>query len=66
VLASSAWSIAYDGTEAVIAITAGLLAGSVALLSFGLDSVVEVSSGLMILCQRRHRLPRAGSVSRCG
>src|SRR5207253_2783030 len=42
---------------AVIAITAGLVAGSVALVGFGLDSVVEVSSGLIILWQFRHRLP---------
>lgn len=50
-------SVAYNVIEAVIAITAGLVAGSVALIGFGLDSVVEVSSGLIILWQFRHRLP---------
>ena len=50
-------SVAYNVVEAVIAITAGLVAGSVALVGFGLDSVVEVSSGLIILWQFRHRLP---------
>jgi divalent metal cation (Fe/Co/Zn/Cd) transporter len=50
-------SVTYNLVEAVIAITAGLLAGSVALVGFGLDSVVEVSSGLIILWQFRHRLP---------
>jgi len=35
--------------EAVVAITAGIGAGSVALIGFGLDSLVEVSSGLVIL-----------------
>ena len=50
-------SVAYNAVEAVIAITAGLVAGSVALVGFGLDSVVEVSSGLIILWQFRHRLP---------
>jgi divalent metal cation (Fe/Co/Zn/Cd) transporter len=43
--------------EAVVAVAAGLVAGSVALVGFGLDSVVEVSSGLVILWQFRHRMP---------
>ena len=50
-------SVAYNAIEAVIAITAGLVAGSVALIGFGLDSIVEVSSGLIILWQFRHPLP---------
>ena len=52
-------SVAYNGIEAVIAITAGVVAGSVALVGFGLDSIVEVSSGLIILWQFRHRLPES-------
>ena len=52
-------SVGYNAVEAVIAITAGLVAGSVALVGFGLDSVVEVSSGLIILWQFRHRLPES-------
>jgi divalent metal cation (Fe/Co/Zn/Cd) transporter len=52
-------SVAYNGIEAVVAITAGLVAGSVALVGFGLDSVVEVSSGLIILWQFRHALPES-------
>ncbi len=51
-------SVAYNGVEAIVAITAGLVAGSVALVGFGLDSVVEVSSGLIVLWQFRHRLPQ--------
>jgi divalent metal cation (Fe/Co/Zn/Cd) transporter len=50
-------SVAYNVIEAIIAVAAGLVAGSVALIGFGLDSVVEVSSGLIILWQFRHRLP---------
>lgn len=50
-------SVTYNVIEAVVAITAGLVAGSVALVGFGLDSVVEVSSGLIILWQFRHRMP---------
>lgn len=53
----AAASVTYNLVEAVIAITAGVVAGSVALVGFGLDSVVEVSSGLIILWQFRHRLP---------
>ena len=52
-------SVAYNVIEAVIAVTAGIAAGSVALVGFGLDSVVEVSSGLIILWQFRHRLPES-------
>jgi len=53
----AAASVTYNVIEAIIAITAGAAAGSVALVGFGLDSVVEVSSGLIILWQFRHRLP---------
>jgi divalent metal cation (Fe/Co/Zn/Cd) transporter len=55
----AALSVAYNAVEAVIAISAGLVAGSVALVGFGLDSVVEVSSGLIILWQFRHPLPES-------
>jgi divalent metal cation (Fe/Co/Zn/Cd) transporter len=50
-------SITYNLIEAVVAISAGLVAGSVALVGFGLDSIVEVSSGLIIIWQFSHRLP---------
>src|SRR2546425_12419512 len=39
-------TIAYNTLEAVIAIGAGLLAGSVALVGFGFDSVIELGSSL--------------------
>jgi divalent metal cation (Fe/Co/Zn/Cd) transporter len=52
-------SVAYNVVEAAVAIGAGLVAGSVALVGFGLDSVVEVSSGLIILWQFRHRMPES-------
>ncbi len=61
----AATSVSYNLIKAVIAITAGTLAGSVALVGFGLDSVVEVSSGLVILWQFRHPLPESASGSRC-
>jgi len=52
-------SVTYNAVEALVAVTAGILAGSVALVGFGLDSVVEVSSGLIILWQFRHQLPES-------
>jgi len=52
-------TVAYNTVEAVIAITAGVAASSVALVGFGLDSVVEMSSGLIILWQFRHQVPQA-------
>ncbi len=52
-------SVTYNLVEAVIAIAAGLVAGSVALIGFGLDSVIEVSSGAIILWQFRHALPQS-------
>ena len=53
----AAASVSYNIVEAVIAITAGAIAGSAALVGFGLDSLVEVSSGLVILWQFRHAVP---------
>ena len=41
----AATSVGYNVVEAVVAITAGMVAGSIALVGFGLDSIVEVSSG---------------------
>lgn len=42
-------TIAWNSLEAVIAVAAGIVAGSVALVGFGLDSVIEVSSGMILL-----------------
>jgi divalent metal cation (Fe/Co/Zn/Cd) transporter len=39
-------TIAYNSLEGVIAIISGLLAGSIALVGFGVDSAIEVTSGL--------------------
>lgn len=52
-------SVVYNVFEAAIAISAGVIAGSIALVGFGLDSIVEVSSGLIILWQFRHPLPES-------
>ncbi|MDN5766407.1 MAG: cation transporter [Humibacillus sp.] len=50
-------SVAYNVLEAVVAVAAGAAASSVALVGFGLDSLVEVGSGLVILWQFRHAMP---------
>ena len=42
-------SLAWMGAEGAIGITAGVLAGSIALVSFGLDSVVEGVASLVIV-----------------
>lgn len=42
-------TIGWNSLEAVIAISAGLVAGSIALVGFGLDSIIEVSSGAALL-----------------
>lgn len=42
-------SLAWMGIEGAIAITAGVLAGSIALVAFGLDSVVEGLASLVIV-----------------
>ncbi len=44
-------TITYNAVEAVVAITAGTLASSIALIGFGLDSVIEVSSAAAVAWQ---------------
>jgi len=53
------FSVAYNVIEGIIAVAAGVAAGSVALVGFGIDSGVEVASGLVILWQFRHPLPES-------
>lgn len=45
-----AWlTIIWNSLEGIIAVGAGIYAGSIALVGFGVDSVIEVSSGAIIL-----------------
>ena len=54
------FTIAYNCLEGVISIAAGLIAGSVSLVGFGLDSAIEVSSGAALLWRlSRDRDPEA-------
>ncbi len=61
-------TLAYNALEGAIAIGAGLLAGSVALVGFGLDSSIELAASLTALWRLRadldvHRRERAERVS---
>ena len=50
-------SLAWMGAEGVIAITAGILAGSIALIGFGIDSAIEGVASLVIVWRfTGHRL----------
>lgn len=43
------FTVAYNSLEGLIAIVTGLIAGSVALVGFGFDSIIEVTSGLTLI-----------------
>ena len=43
------FTIAYNSLEGLIAVVAGLMAGSIALVGFGFDSLIEVTSGTALL-----------------
>src|SRR6266536_5204201 len=51
----AALTIGWNSLEAIIAIASGLIAGSIALIGFGLDSLVEVASALVIVWRLSHR-----------
>jgi len=42
------FTLGYNAIEAVVALGAGVVAGSISLIGFGLDSVVEVSASLIV------------------
>lgn len=43
------FTIAYNSLEGLIALVAGIIAGSIALVGFGFDSLIEVTSGAVLL-----------------
>src|SRR5205807_2038698 len=49
-------TVGYNALEGVIAIATGLAAGSVALTGFGIDSVIEVTSGVLLWWRLRAEL----------
>ncbi|MFN4180809.1 MAG: cation transporter, partial [Armatimonadota bacterium] len=50
------FTIGWNAVEALVAIIAGWLAGSIALIGFGLDSVIESISGLILLWRLKREL----------
>ncbi|MSR07259.1 MAG: hypothetical protein EXR93_09375 [Gemmatimonadetes bacterium] len=52
-------TVGYNAVEGAIAIGAGVVAGSVALTGFGVDSVIEVTSGVLLLWRLRAELGSA-------
>lgn len=48
------FTIGWNSLEAVVALVSGLVAGSVALVGFGLDSCIEVTSGVALLWRLHH------------
>jgi len=43
------FTIAWNGLEGLVAVIAGIVAGSISLVGFGIDSFIEVTSGLTLL-----------------
>jgi len=52
-------TIGWNGIEGIVAVAAGVAAGSVSLVGFGFDSAIEVSAAV-ILAWRLHRERRGG------
>ena len=50
------FTIGYNSLEGLVSIVAGAIAGSVSLIGFGLDSIIEVTSGAALLWRLHHDL----------
>ena len=48
------FTVGYNTVEGLVSIIAGLIAGSVSLVGFGLDSFIEVTSGTALLWRLHH------------
>ena len=48
-LLSEYFTVGWNVIEGIIAIAAGMIAGSIVLVGFGLDSYIEVASGLVLI-----------------
>jgi divalent metal cation (Fe/Co/Zn/Cd) transporter len=60
------FTIIYNSLEGLISLVAGLFAGSVSLIGFGFDSLIEVTSGAAVLwrLRRDHHLVRRETAER--
>ena len=52
-LVSEYFTVAWNLLEGIIAIAAGIISGSIALVGFGIDSYIEVASGLVLIWRLR-------------
>ncbi len=43
------FTVAYNSAEGLVSIVAGIIAGAVSLVGFGLDSLIEITSGAALL-----------------
>jgi divalent metal cation (Fe/Co/Zn/Cd) transporter len=50
------FTIGYNIIEAAVAVTAGFIAGSIALVGFGLDSLIEVTAGAAVLWRLKREM----------
>ena len=57
-------TVAWNAVEMVVAVAAGIVAGSLALVGFGLDSLIEVFAASVVLWQYRGHLPASRSQAR--
>lgn len=55
------FTVAWNIVEAVVAVGAGVAAGSIALVGFGADSLIEVTSGGMLVWRLRRAGPEASA-----
>ena len=53
------FTIVYNSLEGLISIIAGIIAGSVSLIGFGVDSAIEVTSGVALLWRLNHEFTPA-------
>src|SRR2546425_12753412 len=54
-------TVGYNALEGIVAIVAGIAAGSVALTAFGIDSVIQVASGMGLRWRLSPQLGPAGA-----
>ena len=52
-LLSEYFTVAWNVLEGIVAIAAGIISGSIALVGFGVDSYIEVASGLFLIWRLR-------------
>ena len=58
------FTIGYNAFEGIVAVGAGVAAGSVALVGFGLDSVIEIAAGAALLWRLKREERHGAGLSR--